>query len=124
MTQIRTFKDLRVWEKSHKLTLSVYKTTKHFPTDEKFGLTSQMRRASVSVSSNIVEGFRRKTTKDSDYFYTVADSSLEELKYQILLSKDLKIITTNNYNQLISLCEEVSKMLHKWKYCCKQKPTS
>ena len=122
MAQITTFKDLKVWQKAHQLTLLIYRTTSDFPPEEKFGLVSQMRRAAVSVSSNIVEGFRRSTTKDNIHFYNIADSSLEELKYQSLLSFDLNFLEKNAYNQIISLGEEVSKMLHKWKYCCREKP--
>jgi len=114
MTQIRTFKELKVWQKAHELTLLIYKITENFPTTEKFGLISQMRRAAVSIVCNIVEGFRRKSLKDSLNFYNIADGSLEELKYQLLLSLDLKFITNDEYKKVISLAEEVSKMLYFW----------
>jgi len=124
MAQIKTFKDLKVWKKSHQLALAVYKATSQFPQEEKFGLISQMRRAAVSVPSNIVEGFRRRTTRDSLHFYNITDSSLEELKYQILLSLDLQLLEESIYKQILNLAEEVSKMLHRWKYCCRTKPTT
>lgn len=73
-----------------------------------------MRRAATSVVSNIVEGFRRKSVKDSLNFYNIADASLEELKYQLLLSFDLKYISKENYSKAIVLTEEVSKMLYGW----------
>lgn len=114
MTQIKTFKELKVWQKSHELVLAIYKITQKFPLTEKFGLTSQIRRAAISVASNIVEGFRRKSLKDSLNFYNIADGSLEELKYQLLLTFDLKFINNNEFNGAMSLAEEVSKMLYFW----------
>lgn len=116
-----TFKDLKIWQKSHQLALNIYQITKKFPTEEKFGLVSQMRRASVSVASNIVEGFKRKSLKDSLNFYNIADASLEELKYQLLLSFDLKFINNNEFTRVINLSEEVSKMLCRWNQYQRQK---
>ena len=121
MAQIRTFKDLKVWQKAHELALAVYQTTKHFPVEEKFGLITQLRRAAVSVVSNLVEGFRRKSLKDSLNFYNIADSSLEELKYQLILSRDLKFIAPDQFNNIYSLTEEVGKMLCRWTQSHKSK---
>lgn len=114
MAQIKTFQDLRVWQKAHELVLGIYKITQNFPSSEKFGLSIQIRRASVSVVSNIVEGFRRKTLKDSLNFYNISDSSLEELKYQLILSFNLKFITSDEFDEICSLAEEVDKMLYRW----------
>jgi len=114
MSQIRTFKDLIVWQKSHQLALHVYEITKGFPSEEKFGLISQMRRAVVSLVCNIVEGFRRKTVKDSLHFYNIAQGSLEELKYQLILSVSLKFIDQEKYNTISQEAEEVSKILQGW----------
>ncbi|OGY55317.1 MAG: four helix bundle protein [Candidatus Buchananbacteria bacterium RIFCSPLOWO2_01_FULL_46_12] len=114
MAQIKTFKDLQVWQKSHQLTLEIYHTTKNFPAEEKFGLTSQIRRAAISVASNIVEGFKRTSIKDSLNFYSIANSSLEELKYQLLLSRDLHFISDNDFNRVQYLAEEVGKLLYRW----------
>ena len=114
MAHIRTFQDLKVWQKAHALAVLVYTITNRFPSDEKFGLTTQLRRASVSVASNIVEGFRRKSLKDSLHFYKIADGSLEELKYQLLLSHDIKLLSDDTYTLALSLSEEVSKMLYFW----------
>ena len=114
MAQIRTFKELKVWEKSHELVLNIYAITQNFPKEEKFGLTSQIRRAAISVASNIVEGFRRRTLKDSLHFYNIADGSLEEVKYQLLLSLDLKFINRNDFNNALNLAEATSKMLFFW----------
>ncbi|MFA6214994.1 MAG: four helix bundle protein [Patescibacteria group bacterium] len=121
MAQIRTFKDLIVWQKSHNLALHVYEITKFFPAEEKFGLVSQMRRAVVSLACNIVEGFRRKTVKDSLNFYNIAQGSLEELKYQLMLSFDLKLLDQKEYNQIAQETEETSKILYGWINSNKQK---
>ena len=124
MAQIKTFRDLHVWQKSHQLALSIYDITKSFPTEEKFGLVTQMRRAAVSIASNIVEGFRRKSLKDTINFYNMADSSLEELKYQLLLCYDLKFVNQEDYSSVYALSEEVSKMLFSWISLHKAKLTS
>ena len=114
MSQIVTFKDLIVWQKAHQLTLAVYGAVKDFPRYEEFGLSSQMRRSSSSAPSNIAEGFKRKTSKDSCHFYNIAESTLEELKYQLILSRDLKYISVQKYQDLDNQAEEVSKLLHAW----------
>jgi len=114
MAKINTFKDLIVWRKAHELVLFVYKATKDFPDEEKYNLVNQMRRCSTSVVSNIVEGFRRKGLKDSLNFYNRADSSLEELKYQILLSFDLEYLSREVYIKANQSSEEVSKLLFSW----------
>lgn len=115
MATIRTFKEAIVWQKSHKLTLSVYELTKKFPKNEEYALANQMRRAAVSVPSNIAEGFKRRTIRDGIHFYNIAEGSLEELKYQILLSKDLGYISDEIYNELEKMTDEVGKLLFGWK---------
>lgn len=112
---MKSFQELKLWQKAHQLALFIYKVTKEFPPEEKFGLVSQMRRAAVSIASNIVEGFHRFSNKVSINFYDIADGSLEELKYQLILSKDLDYLNDDYYKIGLSLCEEVSKMLHSWK---------
>ena len=97
MAQIKTFKDLKVWKRAHQLAIHIYQITAKFPIDEKYGLNSQIRRAAVSVVSNIVEGFSRKTIKESLNFYNISYGSLEELKYQLLLACDLTYITEEDY---------------------------
>ncbi|MDP2684209.1 MAG: four helix bundle protein [bacterium] len=114
MTKIKTYKDLLVWQKAHNLVLSVYKITEEYPKHELFALTSQIRRAAISVSANLVEGFRRQSIKDSINFYNMSDASLEELKYHLLLSKDLNYININEYNTIMNKAEEVGKLLTKW----------
>ena len=84
-----TFHDLHVWRKSHALALRIYQATAAFPKHEIFGLTQQMRRAAVSVPSNIAEGFRRRSRWEKARFLNVAAASLEELQYQLLLAHDL-----------------------------------
>lgn len=83
------FEDLVVWQKSHALTLRVYKLTRSFPKEELFGLTSQMRRASVSVASNIAEGFSKRGRADKARIMNISQASLEELRYYFILSNDL-----------------------------------
>lgn len=114
MAEIKTFNDLQVWQKAHQFTLRVYHVTKIFPNEERYGIVSQLRRASYSVPANIVEGFRRRSLKDSIRFYTIADASLEEVKYFLLLSKDLKYLTVKNYDELQNNAEEVGKLLTGW----------
>ena len=110
----KSFKELIVWQKSHEMVLEIYKITKNFPKDELFVLISQIRRAAISVPANIVEGHRRKTLKDSINFYYIANASLEELRYHILLSKDLGYINETKFQQLEILMDEVSKILNGW----------
>jgi four helix bundle protein len=106
------FEKLNVWQNSRGLTLKIYEVTKSFPADEKYGLVSQMRRAMISVSSNIAEGSSRKTAKDQAHFYTTAYSSLIELLNQIILSLDLKYIDTEKYLELRSSIELISNQLN------------
>jgi len=112
MNKVNTFKDLIVWEKSHQLTLEIYKTSLKFPSDEKYGLISQMRRAAYSVPANIVEGHSRKSKKEFIQFLNIAKGSLEELKYFIILSNDLKYIDNQNRIFLEEKAEEVSMILY------------
>ncbi|MBU1164334.1 four helix bundle protein [Patescibacteria group bacterium] len=114
MTYARNFKDLIVWQKSHQLVLVIYKVTKNFPIHERYSLVPQIRRACVSVASNIVEGFHRKSNKESYHFYNYSEASLEEVKYQLLVSKDLEYINIEMYNEINELCDEVGKLLNGW----------
>ena len=114
MATIKTFRDLQVWQKAHLLVLEVYRITKEFPAYEMYGLVSQLRRAIVSVASNIVEGFKRRSVNDSIHFYNMADASLEEVKYQLLVARDLEYIDEQSYAGTLNLSEEVSKMLRSW----------
>lgn len=114
MGRINSFKEILAWQRAHKLTLEVYKIVKDFPRFEEFGLADQMRRCSVSISSNIAEGFKRRSNKDSYHFYNISEGSLEELKYQILLAKDLGYISDEDFDRLSVLADEVGKTLFGW----------
>ena len=98
---MQDFKNLKVWKKSHELTLKVYKISKQFSREELFGLKSQVRRASVSIPSNIAEGCGRNSDADFARFLQIAFGSANELEYQIMLAHDLKYINSKNYNKII-----------------------
>jgi four helix bundle protein len=108
--KLSSFQDLEVWQEAHKLVLRVYQITKEFPGEEKFGLVTQMRRAAVSVPANIAEGFKRRGLQDKIRFYNTAESSLEELKYYFILSKDLSYISSSDY--LMAQAEAVGRLLN------------
>ncbi|MBL4655485.1 MAG: four helix bundle protein [Bacteroidia bacterium] len=106
-----SFENLEVWQKSRKLVTSIYKITEKFPKEEKFGLTSQIRRASVSVSSNIAEGSTRWSRKDKARFYEIAFGSLIEILNQLILSNDLEFLTTNKLKELRNDIDSIGRML-------------
>lgn len=107
------YKKLIVWQKSITLTRYIYELTKCFPKDEQFGLVSQMRRAVVSVPSNIAEGSRRRTQKDKKHFYSIAFGSASELETQTEICFELGFITKDAYERAVLLNEEVLRMLNK-----------
>ena len=109
------FHGIYAWQKAHEFVLLVYETTKGFPTYERFGLCSQFQRAAVSIPANIAEGYKKLGTPDKLRFYNIAQGSLEECRYYVLLSKDLGYITDGEYDQLINVAEETSKLLNA--YC-------
>ncbi|MFA5991157.1 MAG: four helix bundle protein [Candidatus Doudnabacteria bacterium] len=109
--KIRTFTQLIVWQKGHGLVLEIYKITKNFPKEELFGLTSQLRRAIVSITSNIAEGFSRASYKDKAHFYNMALGSLTEVQNQLLIGRDLGYIKSEEFKQLADQTIEVQKML-------------
>ncbi len=113
MGKTNTFQDLIVWQKGHEFVLEVYKITKPFPKEEVYGLTSQFRRAAVSITANIAEGFKRVSSKEKLRFYNIAQASLEECRYFLILSKDLEYLNDNVLQ--MKLIEEVSKLLNS--YC-------
>ncbi|MBI4685127.1 MAG: four helix bundle protein [Nitrospirae bacterium] len=108
---MKSFKDLKVWEKAHEVALTVYKTTQAFPKDELYGLTSQLRRAASSVPANIAEGCGRKGDADMARFIQMAMGSASELEYHLLLARDLKFISMTDYERLESEVIDVKKML-------------
>lgn len=107
------WKDLIVWQKAHELVLAIYKVTNNFPEKERYGLSQQIRRASTSVAANIVEGKSKKTDKEFSAYLYNSRGSLEETRYHLLLSKDLKFIDEVQYNDLEKLATEVSLLLNK-----------
>jgi four helix bundle protein len=111
---IQSFQDIKAWQKSHALVLEVYNLTASYPKAELFALVSQSRRAAVSIPSNIAEGFRRNGKNDTLHFYNIAQASLEELRYQLLLAKDLKYIEEKDYQKIILIAEDTSKILSGW----------
>ncbi|MDP2720504.1 MAG: four helix bundle protein [bacterium] len=105
------FEDLQVWNKSHKLTLKIYRVANNFPRDEKYRLGDQLRRSSASVTTNIVEGNSRISKKEFRHFLDMARSSLEEAKYHLLLARDLGYLEVKIYLELQQDCEEIGRML-------------
>ena len=114
MATITSFQDLKVWQKAHALVLDMYALTTKLPTEERYALTSQMRRAAISVAANIAEGFRRASARESLRFYDIANASLEELRYEALVARDLAYFTTAETQMIEPKLEEVSKMLNSW----------
>lgn len=110
--KIKNFTDLNAWKQAHELVLFVYNTTKSFPKDEQFGLTNQIRRAVVSITSNIAEGFSRNSYKEKSQFYSMALGSLTEVQNQLIVAKDIMYITGDQYNQGDQLTILVSKLLN------------
>lgn len=97
---LKTFKDLISWQKAHQLVLKIYQRSKDFPVDERFGLTSQIRRAMVSVAANLAEGFRKRSKKEKLYFYSISQTSLEEVRYYIILANDLNYWNDQNLRKI------------------------
>lgn len=109
MNPARNFKELIVWQKAHQFVLEVYRFTRGFPTDEKFGLTSQIRRAAVSVPANIAEGFPKRGKNDKSRFFNIAQGSLEEVHYYLILANDLGY---GDSEKLLNLYGEVGRLLN------------
>lgn len=108
MGPAKTFEDLVVWQKAHALVLLVYRVSTDFPKTETYGLTSQLRRAAVSIPANIAEGFKKRGRADKLRFLNIAQGSLEEVRYYLILSQDLKYMTDTQPQPLL---EEVSRLL-------------
>ncbi len=108
---MKDFRKLKVWEKGHKITLEIYKTTKNFPKEEIYGLTGQIRRASVSIPANLSEGCGRGSDAEVSRFTQIAMGSACELEYHLLLSKDLDLIKLEIYESINNDIVEIKKML-------------
>ena len=108
--KIKSFTDLKAWQEGHKLVLMIYDITKQFPKEEIFGLTNQLRRAIVSFTSNIAEGFSRQSYKEKVKFYFMALGSLTEVQNQLLIAKDIEYISQKDFNKIAQQTIEVSKI--------------
>ncbi len=110
--KIRSFTDLKVWQKGHVLVVFIYRITKNFSKEETFGLTSQIRRCSVSVTSNIAEGFSRASYKEKVKFYYISYGSICELQNQLLIARDVGYLHNNLFNDIANKTVELQKMLN------------
>jgi len=113
----KSFTDLIVWQKAHQFVLSVYKLTKEFPKEEVYGLTSQFRRAAISIAANIAESYKKWSDKEKSRFLNIAHSSLEECRYYLILSNDLSYCKITEENILL---EEISKLLFSYNKAIKK----
>lgn len=111
-TKIKSFKDLNVWKEGHKLVLEIYEITKTFPKNETFGLTNQIRRAAVSITSNISEGFNRISPKEKLQFYFIALGSLAETQNQLLIAKDTGYIKSEVFDKIEAQLIVVQRLLN------------
>lgn len=109
---IKNFYDLIAWKKAHEFILSIYKTTKNFPKDELFGITAQLRRATVSIAANIAEGFERHYFKDKERFYFHARGSLAEVQNYLFIILDLKFIDKSKFDDFFNQTIEIRKLLN------------
>ena len=107
----REYKNVIAWQRAHQLALEVYQQTKRFPSDERFGLTSQLRRAAHSIPANIVEGSARETEKEYLRFLTIARASLKETEYFLLLAKDLRYLDLQEHDHLTALLNDTIRPL-------------
>lgn len=107
----KTFRDLIVWQKAHQFVLDVYRLTNNFPKEEIYCLTSQLRRSAISIPANIAEGFKKRGIPDKKRYFNIAQGSLEECRYYLILSNDLEY---GNSSDLLSLLQEVSKLLESY----------
>lgn len=112
MTYIKSYKELIVWQKSIELVKEIFVLTENFPKSELYGLVSQMRRAAVSIPSNIAEGYGRNSSKEYAQFYFIAYGSALEVETQLIISKELQFVTEKELTKSKLLLEEVCKMLY------------
>ena len=108
---VKDFRDLQVWQKAHHLTLAVYRRTASFPSDERYGLTTQLRRSSSSIAANLAEGCGRNGDAELARFCSIAMGSASELDYHLLLARDLKLLKVTDYAELARHTTEVKRML-------------
>jgi four helix bundle protein len=108
---MKDFKELKVWQRAHQVTLDVYRATKAFPADERFGLTSQLRRAAGSIAANIAEGCGRDGDMEFARFLQIAMGSASEAEYHLLLAKDLGLLKLGDHDRISGQVVEVKRML-------------
>lgn len=108
---LKSFEELEVWQKAHMLTLEIYRATDVFPDRERFGVVSQIRRSAASIPANIAEGFGRRTTRELLQSLAIANGSLEETRYFLLLSRDLGYLKPDHYERLRQQSHSVAQML-------------
>ena len=111
-SKIRTFKDLDAWKEGHKVVLMIYEITKDFPREEIFGLTMQMRRCSVSVTSNIAEGFSRQSYREKAQFYSISQGSVTELQNQLQIASDIKFLSNELFENISMQLIKVHKIVN------------
>jgi len=111
---MRDFRQLKVWQRSHALVLTIYKLTNTFPASEQYGLTSQMRRSSASIPTNLAEGCGRRTERELAQFSQIAMGSASELEYQLLLAHDLEYLSAEQYRVTNTELIEIKKMLNRF----------
>src|SRR6266566_7509248 len=109
---MQRFTELKVWQRGHALVLSIYRMTAGFPQAERYGLTSQLRRAALSVPTNIAEGSKRHTNPEYARFLNIAEGSLAETEYLLMVSRDLGYLTAVTTNPALAEAEEIAKMLN------------
>jgi four helix bundle protein len=109
--KIKSFTDLRAWQEGHQLVLLVYSITELFPQKEMFVLVSQIRRCAISITSNIAEGFSRRTNKDKIYFYSIAQGSLTELQNQLLVARDVGYLEEKKFKEAANQTIVVGKLI-------------
>jgi four helix bundle protein len=117
----KDFRELKVWQKAHLLTLAVYRLTAGFPRDEVYGLTAQLRRSSASISANLAEGCGRSGDAELAHFCSIAMGSASELDYHLLLARDLKLLEARDYTDLAERTSEVKRMLTGLRKSCVRK---
>jgi four helix bundle protein len=111
MTNVKSYRDLIVWQKSMNLVTEIYAVTRSFPSDELYGLTSQLRRCAVSTPSNIAEGYGRNSTSDYKRFLTIAVGSTFELQTQIEIAANLKYLSSDMFGEICNAAKEIELML-------------
>lgn len=108
---MKTYRDLIVWQRAYEFTVNLYAITREFPRDEQYGLTSQIRRATVSITSNIAEGFGRTSNREKDQFHAIAHGSLYEVESQLFIAKGIGYLSDEQHGVLLGQIEEVSRLL-------------